>query len=472
MPPDASPSPMPLAEATAAATAARRSEALEVARRLRAAGHEALLCGGAVRDGLMGRAPADFDVATSATPEQGAVLFPEAVLIGAQFGVLILPRAHGDVELASFRADGLYVDGRRPEEIVFSDPPTDAQRRDFTVNGLFEDPETGEILDYVDGLADIGRRLVRAIGDPAARFEEDHLRILRAVRFAVQLDFALDPATSDAVRRLAPLVAEVSAERVRDELVKILRFGRGHGLRLLRDHGLLEVLLPEIAVMQGVTQPAMWHPEGDVFVHTCLVLDGVRVPPERAGDPDAERDLFLAALLHDVAKPPTRTVDPDGRIRFNGHDKLGVGMSEAILARLKFPKRTVERVGALIEAHIQIASTPQMRRSRLRRFLGQDDIDLHLALHEADCGASHGRREILTFCREQLAVFADEPIVPPPLLMGGDLIALGYKPGPAMGQILRWVQDRQLEGEIDDRDEAVRRVRKEFPRADDTQPHA
>ncbi len=447
-------------------TDAMRSEAMAIARRLRAAGHEALLCGGAVRDALMGHTPSDFDLATSATPEEGAALFPEAVLVGARFGVLVLPREHGDVEVASFRADGLYLDGRRPSEVIYSDPPTDAQRRDFTVNGLFEDPETGAIRDYVDGLADIRRRMVRAIGEPAARFREDHLRILRAVRFALQLEFAIEPGTARAVRELAPLVADVSAERIRDELVKILRHGRGRGLRMLRDYGLLGLVLPEVAGMQGVPQPPGFHPEGDVFVHTCLVLDGTELPEERAGDVDAERDLLLAALLHDVAKPPTKTVDPDGRIRFNGHDKVGVGMAEEILERLKFPGRTIERVGALIDAHIQIASTPRMRPNRLRRFLAQEDIDLHLALHAADCGASHGGYEILTFCREQLAAYADEPLLPPPLLAGRDLIDLGYAPGPHMGVILRWVQDEQLDGRILNREEAVRRVRVQFPHAE------
>ncbi|MDA1195624.1 MAG: CCA tRNA nucleotidyltransferase [Planctomycetota bacterium] len=438
----------------------KRAAALDVARVLRTAGHEALLCGGAVRDRLLGRPAADFDVATSATPEEGRVLFPEAVAVGAQFGVLVLPRAAGDVEVATFRDDGLYVDGRRPETVRYSDAVRDAQRRDFTVNGLFEDPVTGAIQDHVGGLPDLRRRLLRAIGDPEARFREDRLRILRAVRFAVQLDFAIEPATWDAVKRLAPLVRDVSAERVRDELVKVLRFGRGRGLRLLRAAGLLAHILPEIEAMQGVTQPAQFHPEGDVFVHTCLVLDHIRVPERYEAD---ERVLLLAALLHDIAKPPTRTVDPDGRIRFNGHDALGVGLAEAVLERLRLPRRTSERVGALIRAHIQIAATPQMRPSRLRRFLGQEDIELHLALHAADCGASHGGRDILDFLRAALTALADEPAIPPPLITGHDLIAAGYRPGRELGAILSWVQDEQLEGRLDSADAAVRRVREQFP---------
>jgi tRNA nucleotidyltransferase/poly(A) polymerase len=345
--------------------------------------------------------------------------------------------------------------------VVFSDPATDAERRDFTVNGLFEDPFTGEVTDHVGGRADLRARLIRAIGDPAARFREDHLRILRAVRFAVQLGFAIEPATFQAVRELAPLVATVAAERVRVELLKTLRYGRGKALRLLRDAGLLPHVLPEVDAMRGVTQPPMYHPEGDVFVHTCLVLDGLpgleTMPVE-----DAE-DLLMAALLHDVAKPPTRTVDPDGRIRFNGHDALGVTMGDAILERLKFPRRTFERVEGLVGAHMTFPSLPQMRPAKLRRFLAQPDVELHLALHAADCGASHGDLSLLDFTRARLTELGQERALPPPLLTGADLISLGYAPGPAMGEILRWVRDQQLDGTLVDRDEAVRRVRERFP---------
>jgi len=447
-----------------------RREALEIALRLRAAGHEALFCGGAVRDRILGREPEDFDVATSATPEEGTVLFPEAVHVGAQFGVLVLPRPTAAVEVATFRADGLYVDGRRPEAVVFSDPPTDAQRRDFTINGLFEDPETGEVLDYVDGRADMRRRMIRAIGDAEARFREDRLRILRAVRFALQLDFSIEPQTRAAVRKLAPSIVDVSAERIRDELLKILRYGRGRGLRLLRDTGLLEPLLPEIDALRGVPQPPRYHPEGDVFVHTCLVLDAARVPEGGESPREEERDLLLACLLHDVSKPTTMAVDPDGRIRFNNHDRDGAVRSREILERLRLPRRTIDRVERVIADHIKIASTPLMRTSKLRRFLGQPDIDLHLALHAADCAGSHGMSDVLTFCRARLEEYAEEPIVPAPLVTGDDLIALGHRQGPQIGRILRWVQDEQLEGRLEDRQEAVRRVRVEFPAPDGEPP--
>ena len=458
---------------TSASTTAKRRDAERVARRLREAGHQALFCGGAVRDLLMGREPNDFDVATSAPPEVGRKLFPEAVLVGAQFGVLIVPRPSGPVELATFRADGLYVDGRRPETVTYSDAPTDASRRDFTVNGLFQDPDSGEVIDYVDGRADMRARLVRAIGDAWARFEEDHLRILRAVRFAVQLNFAIAPDTRAAVVDMADAVETVSGERIRVELLKILRHGRGEGLRLLRDTGLLQVVLPEIERMQDVPQPPQFHPEGDVFVHTCLVLDGLTLPsldtdgdvaPEaRKAIEDASDDLVMSCLLHDVAKPTTYSRDSDGRIRFHGHDADGVRMSESILERYRFPHRAKERVGALIGNHMKIAAVPKMRTAKMRRFLGQEDIELHLALHAADCGASHGGSEILTYCRARLNEFADAPVIPPPLVTGKDLLALGYKPGPRMGRILRWVQDEQLEGRLTEVQDAVRRVQEEFP---------
>lgn len=444
-----------------------RDTAVRIARRLRAEGHEALLCGGAVRDRQLGRQPADHDVATSARPETVVALWPRAVTVGAQFGVVVIPDEAGDVEVATFRSDRAYVDGRRPEGVDFSDPPTDASRRDFTVNGLFEDPDTGAIHDYVGGMDDIRSRLIRAIGDAEARFREDHLRILRAIRFAVQLNFAVEPATWDAVVRLAPLVASVSKERIRDELLKLLLHGRGRGLRLLRDAGLLPIVLPEIDAMQGVPQPPQYHPEGDVFVHTCLVLDGVDLEDLAArhgvDDMESRVALLLAALLHDVSKPETYTRDEDGRVRFNGHESLGRDAAAAILERLRLPRRVRERVSDLVGQHMKFGAVQAMRESTLRRFLGQEDTPLHLALHAADCGASHGKTDALTFCRDKLAALGAEPVVPPPLLRGRDLLELGYAPGPRLGRILRWALDLQLEGALATREEAVRRVRTQWP---------
>jgi poly(A) polymerase len=442
------------------ATPAGRDVALEVAGRLARAGHRVLFAGGCVRDRLLGRPPGDHDLATSATPEEVVPLFPRAVTVGARFGVVVVPVEGAHVEVATFRADGRYVDGRRPEGVVFSDPPTDAARRDFTVNGLFEDPFTGEVLDFVGGRADLAARLVRAIGDAEARFREDHLRLLRAVRFAVRLRFAIEPGTLGAVRRLAPLVASVSPERVRDELTKTLADGRGRGLRLLRETGLLAVVLPELAATAGVSQPPAFHPEGDVFVHTCLVLDRVDVA---GADPDEAEALLWAAVLHDVGKPGTRSVDEDGRIRFNGHDALGAEMARGILERLRFPTKTVDRVAAITDVHMTFPNAPKMRPAKLRRFLGQDDFGLHLAVHRADCGGSHGDLSLARFCEERLASFQGEPVLPPPVLTGHDLIEAGYRPGRRMGEILAWVRDRQLDGEIPDRGTAVRLVRETFP---------
>lgn len=438
-----------------------RRMARAVAARLREQGHQALFCGGAVRDRLLGRLPGDFDVATSAPPEVTAPLFPHAVLVGAQFGTVVVPGEHHDVQVTTFRADGLYIDGRRPTGVVFSDARTDAQRRDFTVNGLFEDPETGAVTDHVEGLRDLRARLVRAIGDPYARFEEDHLRILRGVRQAVQLGFAIEPATFRAIQDLAPRVASVAAERVRVELVKLLRHGRGRGLRMLRDAHLLPYVLPEVEAMQGVTQPPRFHPEGDVFVHTCLVLDGL---PDLSSLPEEDADdLLLGALLHDVAKPATRTVDPDGRIRFNGHDLEGAALGRSVLERLRFPRRALDRVDDLVATHMQFPNLPRMRPGRLRQFLARSDLDLHLWLHEADAGASHGDVSLAAFCRDQVAVLGAERALPPPLLSGQDLLGAGYAQGPRLGEILRWVREQQLDGTLADRETAVRRVREQFP---------
>jgi poly(A) polymerase len=444
-----------------------RAAALSVARRLAAAGHRALFAGGCVRDRLLGIPAGDYDVATSATPEAVESLFAHAVTVGARFGVVVVPveadggaGAGGQVEVATFRADGRYVDGRRPEGVVFSDPPTDAARRDFTVNGLFEEPETGEVLDYVGGRADLSARLLRAIGDPEARFREDHLRLLRAVRFAVRLGFGIEPKTLRAVRTLAPLVADVSPERTRDEVVKILDAGRGRALRLLSRTGLLDVVLPEIAATRGVPQPPAFHPEGDVFVHTCLVLDQVNLD---GLDADGREDVLLGALLHDVGKPPTKTVDPTGRIRFNGHDALGADLGAAICERLRFPRRRIDQVASLVATHMTFPNLPKMRRHRLREFLGAPDLALHLALHRADCGGSHGDLSLARFCEESLATFRAEPVLPPPIVRGEDLLRAGYAPGRRLGALLRWLREEHLEGRVTTCDEAVRRVLTAYP---------
>ena len=427
------------------------SALLSLIQRLRGAGHEALLAGGCVRDQLLGLPCQDHDVATSASPEQVSALFPGSRLVGAHFGVVIVRCGDAWVEVATFRTDGSYGDGRRPDSVTFATAKEDAQRRDFTINGLFFDPITGETIDYVGGRADLDARLLRAIGDPSARFQEDHLRLLRAVRFATTLGFEIEPATWHAVRDLAPLIAKVSAERIRDELDKIWRSpNRGRGFDLLLESGLMAVVLPEILALHGCDQPPEFHPEGDVLVHTRLMLDHLAA--------DASLPLVLSVLLHDIAKPATRTVDADsGRIRFNGHDQLGATMAEQILRRLKYSNEVIEAVVAAVAHHMQFIGVQKMRASTLKRFLARPHMDDELALHRADCLGSNGRLDNYEFLLAKRAEFATapQPLIPPPLLTGRDLIALGHAPGPAFARLLGEIQTQQLEGILQTREQAL-----------------
>lgn len=422
--------------------------AVEIIRVLRRAGHEALLAGGCVRDYLLGREPKDHDVATSATPQQVLLLFPGALTVGAHFGVVIVRRGDEQVEVATFRTDGSYKDGRRPESVSFSTAEEDARRRDFTVNGLFRDPVDDRILDYVGGRADLEARLLRAIGDPMRRFEEDRLRLLRAVRFATVLGFEIEPETWRAVKASAHLLPAVSAERIRDEFVKILRHPcRQRGFDLLVESGLMAGILPEVLALKGVQQPPQWHPEGDVFVHTRLMLG---LLPE-----DASLTLVLGVLLHDIAKPATFTVDEDGRIRFNGHDKLGAEMAGEILRRLKFSNEVIEAVQPVVEHHMSFKDVTRMRQSTLKRMMARPTWPDELALHRVDCLGSNGMLDNYEFMVRKAGEFSSEPLIPRPLLSGHDLIALGWKPGKGVGQALSALQDAQLEGLVSTREEAL-----------------
>lgn len=422
--------------------------AFEIIRVLRRAGHEALLAGGCVRDYLLGREPKDHDVATSATPQQVLLLFPGALTVGAHFGVVIVRRGDEQVEVATFRTDGSYKDGRRPESVSFSTAEEDARRRDFTVNGLFRDPVDDRILDYVGGRADLEARLLRAIGDPMRRFEEDRLRLLRAVRFATVLGFEIEPETWRAVKASAHLLPAVSAERIRDEFVKILRHPcRQRGFDLLVESGLMAGILPEVLALKGVQQPPQWHPEGDVFVHTRLMLG---LLPE-----DASLTLVLGVLLHDIAKPATFTVDEDGRIRFNGHDKLGAEMAGEILRRLKFSNEVIEAVQPVVEHHMSFKDVTRMRQSTLKRMMARPTWPDELALHRVDCLGSNGMLDNYEFMVRKAGEFSSEPLIPRPLLSGHDLIALGWKPGKGVGQALSALQDAQLEGLVSTREEAL-----------------
>ena len=421
---------------------------LAVLRTLRENGHEAYLVGGCVRDLLLGRAPKDWDVATDALPDRIEALFPKTVAVGKAFGIIAVVCDDGSmVEVATYRADSPYADGRHPGSVAFTNAHEDARRRDFTVNALFLDPATGEIRDFVGGRADLDARVIRAIGDPETRFAEDHLRLLRAVRFAAVLGFAIEPATFAAIQKLAPNIHRISAERIRDELFRLLTEAprAGAALQLLRDAGLLKEILPEIEALVGVEQPPEFHPEGDVFTHVKLMLDAM--------PPHPSLRLALAVLLHDVGKPPTANFAtlPDGtqRWRFENHAPVGAEMARAILERLRAPNALVDDVGAIVAGHMRIADADKMRPPKLRRLIGAPTFDDELELHRLDCLSSHAILDVYEFLKAKQAEFAAEPVLPPPLVTGRDLIALGHAPGPQFAQLLRDAYDRQLEGETD-----------------------
>jgi poly(A) polymerase len=425
---------------------------------LRRNGHQALLVGGCARDLLLGREPADFDVATDATPERVMSLFPESVGVGAQFGVVLIPRDGAKVEAATFRSDVGYSDGRHPDRVVYSTTAKeDVQRRDFTVNGLLMRHDTGEVLDFVGGQADLKAGILRAIGEPSRRFAEDKLRMLRAVRFAARFHFAIEAATFAAIRRHAAEINQVSAERVRDELTKLLTEGAARrGFELLDDTGLLQQVLPEIAAMKGVEQPPQFHPEGDVWIHTRLMIEQLA-----AG---CSPTLAWGVLLHDVGKPPTfkPASETGDRIRFDGHVDVGVRMAEDICKRLRFSNEETQQIVALVANHMRFKDVEQMRASTLKRFVRLPHFDEHLQLHRLDCLSSHRNLQSYEFVQRFLAETPPEQVRPPRLLTGDDLQQLGYVPGPLFSDILHSLEDAQLEGRVQDREEAAEYVRKRF----------
>jgi tRNA nucleotidyltransferase/poly(A) polymerase len=432
----------------------------ELARRvcavLREAGHAAYLAGGAVRDRLLGRPVLDYDIATSAPPERVLTLFPAAQEIGAHFGVILVKDEAGEVHVATFRSDHSYQDGRRPEAVSYeTEPEKDVQRRDFTINGLLEDPSTGEVLDFVGGRADLEARLIRAIGDPDRRFHEDRLRLLRGVRFAARLGFEIERDTLDAMRRNAALIGAVSAERIRDEISRILTEGGARrGFELLDSTGLLHEVLPEVERMKGVPQPPEFHREGDVWVHTLLLLENLP-----AG---GSITLALAALLHDVAKPDTLTVSD--RIRFNGHAELGAARTREILARLRYPSSVIEDVEALVRQHMRFLDVPGMGQSAFKRLLRIPQFEELLELHRLDTLACLAPLTTYEEVRERRAALSERDLRPEPLLRGGDLIDLGYTPGPAFRTMLEALEDAQLEGRIRSREDAIALLQARFAR--------
>jgi len=425
-----------------------RQAATSIVIRLRQAGHEALFAGGCVRDLLLGKEPADYDVATSASPDQVMQLFDRTVAVGVQFGVVVVLLEGTECQVATFRCETGYQDGRHPDAVTFTDAAGDAARRDFTINGLFMDPESGEIVDHVGGRADLERCLLRCIGRAEERFHEDKLRLLRAVRFAASLGFEVEAETWQAVKTLAPEIRVVSPERIRDELVKMfLSPSRVMGLDLLEASGLLDVLLPEVAALKGCTQPPDFHPEGDVYVHTRLML---ALLPDRVSLP-----LVLSVLFHDLGKVPTRVVDETGRIRFNGHERESEVMTIAIMDRLRFSNAEIESTAEMVKCHMAFKDVRQMRVAKLKRFMARPTFTDELELHRVDCMGSHGLLDNLTFLRQKAEEFANEPLIPPPLVTGRDLIQLGMKPGPAFKPLLEAIQTAQLEGEVSDRESAL-----------------
>lgn len=444
--------------------------AISIIRTLRQQGFRTYLVGGCVRDVLLEREPADYDVATSATPAQVMELFPDTYAVGAQFGVVLVPlpeeqRKGGNqdtpskaqaVEVATFRSDLGYSDGRRPDDVRFSqDPREDVARRDFTINGMMLDPVSGEVLDFVGGRKDLEAGIIRSIGDPARRFAEDKLRMLRAVRFAARFAYSIEAETLAAIRRFARDVQVVSRERVRDELTRMLTEGQARRAFLLLDEsGLLQEVLPEISAMKGVQQPPEFHPEGDVFVHTLLLLENLPHP--------CPPTLAWGALLHDVGKPATFRLAPD-RIRFDNHVGVGVKIAEEICDRLRFSNHDAAQVLALVHHHMRFGDVTRMKESTLKKFLRLPGFDEHLALHRADSLASHGNLSAYALVREKLAEIPPEKIRPARLITGDDLIAAGYAPGPRFHEMLEAVEDAQLEGRLLSHDAAIEFVRAEFP---------
>jgi poly(A) polymerase len=445
--------------------------ALRIVQSLRAAGYQAFLAGGCVRDLLLGRTAVDYDVATSATPDVVLTMFPRTFAVGAHFGVvLVAPEDTGAgfvTEVATFRSDGAYSDGRHPDVVRYTtSPEEDVKRRDFTINGLLLDPLAAAaqsfskelppagVLDYVGGLADLDAGILRAIGRAELRFEEDHLRMLRAVRFAARFGFELEAGTRRAIRALAPRIHAVSRERIRDELTKMLTEGRARrAFELLDETGLLNEVLPEIERMKGVEQPPQFHPEGDVWIHTLLLLDQL--------EPGCSMTLAWGALLHDVGKPPTFRIAPD-RIRFDGHVEVGVAMAAEICRRFRFSNDETRQIVALVQNHMRFADVERMKTSTLKRFFRLENFDEHLALHRMDAMASNRDLHYWEFARERWQSMPEEAVRPRPLITGRELIAAGYEPGAQFREMLQAAEDAQLEGAIHTPEEALHLVRERF----------
>ena len=427
--------------------------AVSIVKKLREKGFEALFAGGCVRDVVMGKEPHDYDIATSATPDQVMKIFPRTVAVGAQFGVILVILEEDQFEVATFRSESGYVDGRHPTQVSFTSSREDVLRRDFTVNGLLYDPLEDKVIDYIEGVQDIHHKRIRTIGDPYQRFREDKLRLLRAVRFTANLEFEMDTATFQALRELAGEIKVVSAERIRDELIKIFTGPRpAFGLDLLSQSGLLKAILPEVEAMKGVEQPPEFHPEGDVYIHTRMLLEFLK---------NQDKVLAFGSLLHDVGKPPTKTISD--RIRFNNHQNVGARMSEDILRRLRFSNHEIEDIVSCVQNHMTFKDVRMMREAKLKRFMARPTFEIELEMHRIDCLSSHGMLDNWTFLKEKYAEFNKEEPRPKPILTGNDLIKMGYPPGPKFKEILTAVEDAVLEKRLFTTEEAQNWVKKNFP---------
>ena len=426
--------------------------ALAIVKTLHDQGQEAYFAGGAVRDLLLEKSISEIDIATSASPQEIGQLFPKTIPVGKQFGVIVVVQDTNNYEVTTFRKEADYVDGRHPTQVSFTDAQHDVERRDFTVNALFFNPFTEEVIDYVKGREDLERKLIRTVGPPQSRFQEDKLRLLRALRLACQLDFEIEQESYQQVKEHASQLTQVSWERIRDEVLKILTGpDPSRGLKLMFDSGILEVILPEIAAMHGVQQPPEFHPEGDVFVHTCLMFELSQKRSE---------NLSLAILLHDVGKPPTFTIKE--RIRFDGHADLGAKMAEEICRRLRISNQQIEEVVDLVKDHLRFIHVQEMRESTLKRFLRKTNFSDHLELHRLDSLASHGKLSSYHFCQEKLEELTQEAMRPKPLINGHDLIRLGLEPGPIFSEIMSAVEDFQLEGKLSSKEETLDWVKEHY----------
>ena len=434
-----------------------KEEATKVISKLQQSGYLAYFAGGCVRDLLRDQVPTDYDIATNALPEQVTSLFSKTRSVGAHFGVIIVISGEFAFEVATFRNDGSYGDGRRPESVEFTSPEEDVLRRDFTINGIFYDPIEGSTIDYVNGQDDIESGTVRAIGNPESRFREDHLRLLRAVRFAARFDYQIEENTWAAICSHAEEIKNISEERIRDELSKILTDpNRVRGFDLLVESGLMKAMIPEILDLKGCEQPPQFHPEGDVFVHTRLMLTLLKDDPSLS--------LVLSVLLHDIGKPSTYSYDEESeRIRFNGHDRIGAEMASDILKRLKFPNKVIEAVTEMVANHMTFKDVQKMREAKLKRFMARPTFEDETELHRVDCLGSWGGLDNYDFLNQKRTEFDNEPIIPPPLLTGNDLIEIGWEPGPRLGEVLTKVQDMQLEKNLNSKEEALDWVNANYP---------